>query len=289
MKQRMWHLRGVRAIAVCGLLALHTTGLSAYGTSAHEASAALQSSLLRSLRGSAASGVVLRWSDGAVLARVGSNDPSTPGSVIKPLLLSWALQHGSVTRSTSVYCRRTLRVGQSRLPCTHPADTATFTARSALAASCNTYFAAVADRMRGFDFEAALRSTGLTHADATSETQEQRELTMLGVRYVTSTPLQLASAYRALMKNEANDSPVRLGLADSVSFGMANPARVNGLEVLGKTGTASAYDGGPTHGWFAGGLPGSLVLVVYVPLGNGGDAAMLAGNFFREVSTRQTR
>ena len=218
MGQRVWHLRGVRQVAACGLLALQAHGLSAASKHAPAERAALQSSLRRSLRGAAASGIVLRWSDGAVLARVGSNDPSTPGSAIKPLLLSWALQHGMVTRSTAVYCRRTLRVGQERLPCTHPADTTTFTARSALAASCNTYFAAVADRMRGPEFEAALRSTGLTHADATNETQEQRELTMLGLRHVTGTPLQLASAYRVLMRAEASDSPVRLGLADSSQF-----------------------------------------------------------------------
>lgn len=138
--------------------------------------------------------------------------------------------------------------------------------------------------MRGTELEAALYATGLPHVDATSDTQEQRELTMLGLRSVTGTPMQLASAYRMIMRSEPRDSPVLLGLADSVNFGMANLARVEGAEILGKTGTASALPGGQTHGWFAGGLPGSLVLVVYVPQGNGGDAATLAGAFFRDVA-----
>jgi cell division protein FtsI/penicillin-binding protein 2 len=251
------------------------------GIGVRESNVRLQTSLTAALQGTAASAVVLRLSDGRVLARSGAEQPASPGSTLKPLLLSWALRHGIVQPGTKVFCSRSLQVGAHRLACTHPSDQATFTARSALAESCNTYFAALGMRMRGSDLESALRSTHLPHADATSDKPEQRELTALGLSAVTATPTQLAQAYRELILHEDQHGPVILGLADSVAFGMADPARTEGFELLGKTGTATDLIGRRTHGWFAGALPGSMVIVLYLPDGGGGAAAAMAGAFFR--------
>lgn len=242
-----------------------------------------QAALTWALKGTDASAAVVRVSDGVLLAAVGKEQAATPGSAIKPLLLSWALQHGVIQASTAVYCRRSLRVGGRLLACTHPRDQRVFTAQSALAESCNTYFAALGLRLRGDELEAALRASHLPHADATHDTPEQRELTVLGLRGVTATPLELARAYRDLSIKEDPHGVVVRGLVDAVQFGMADPARVEGVELLGKTGTASDDTGHWTHGWFAGGLPGRMMLVIYVPHGGGGVAAGLAGAFFRAV------
>ena len=77
--------------------------------------------------------------------------------------------------------------------------------------------------------------------------------------------------------------PVRDGLRDSVRYGMAHNADVPGMNIAGKTGTASDTAQGSSHGWFAG--IGSLghqevVVVIYLPQGNGADAARLAQHFF---------
>ena len=45
---------------------------------------------------------------------------------------------------------------------------------------------------------------------------------------------------------------VRQGLKDSVSYGMAHLAAVPGIEIAGKTGTASDAGESWSHGWFAG-------------------------------------
>ena len=268
----------VSVLLACLLLALPADSQS-------HARPTLQDALTHTLQGTTASAVVLRLRDGVVLAKRGNEQAATPGSTIKPLLLSWALEHGIIQPDTKVFCRRSLRVGTQQLPCTHPPDQTTFTAQSALTESCNTYFAALGMRMQGRDLEAALRATHLPHTNADADTPDQRELTTLGLRGVTATPMQLATAYRDLVLHENPNGPVIRGLTDSVQFGMADPARVEGIMLLGKTGTAADAKASWTHGWFAGAVPGNMVVVIYLPHGNGGDAAKLAGNFVRTAIT----
>jgi cell division protein FtsI/penicillin-binding protein 2 len=236
--------------------------------------------LAHALRGTQASAVVLDVRTGKGLASVGAARRGVPGSVIKPLLLEYALEHGVVRADTEVYCRRDLHVGARSLPCTHPASLPVFTAESALSESCNTWFAEMGRRFSGPGLEAALRGTGVPHTSMEQAGVEQRQLAVLGLSGVAASPLGLARAYWQLIKQIPPDGPVARGLRGSVDYGMANPARVEGMVILGKTGTASDPGEAWTHGWFAGVLPGKLVVVVYVPHGDGGTAARLARQFF---------
>ncbi len=74
------------------------------------------------------------------------------------------------------------------------------------------------------------------------------------------------------------------GLEASTSYGMGRLARPAGLEVAGKTGTASPTGGRWTHAWFAGYAPAKtpeIVLVVFLHRGRGGtDAAEVAREIF---------
>ena len=212
---------------------------------------------------------------------------SAPGSALKPLLLEYALEHGIVRAEMQVYCRRNLRVGGRSLRCSHPADQPVFTAQSALAESCNTWFAEMARRFSGPQLEAALEATHLPHRSMTSAGVEQRQLAVLGLSGVTASPLELARAYRDLLQHAPANGPVVRGLEDSVNFGMANPAKVAGVVILGKTGTANDPGEVRTHGWFAGAIPGRLLVVVYVRRGDGGAAARLAQTFFQTLSGGQ--
>ncbi len=250
------------------------------------AALSVKGALVEALRGTKAPAVVLDWQTGAVLATAGdAGSPASPGSAIKPLLLAWALDHGVVAPETQVYCRRDLKVGAMRLPCTHPADQTVFTAESALAESCNRWFAALGRRFTGPQLEAALGSTRLPHSALDRADAEQRELAVLGLRGVTATPMQLALAYREMALHLPQEGAVMQGMLGSVRYGMANPAAVDGLAIAGKTGTAGMAGGARTHGWFAGFLSGRFVLVIYVPRGDGGDAARLAHRFFERAKT----
>ena len=240
----------------------------------------VKDALAQALRGTQASAVVLDTQTGAVLASAGKPSRATPGSAVKPLLLQYALEHGIVKPQMEVYCRRNLHIGTRALPCTHPASQPVFTAESALAESCNTWFAEMARRFTGPNLEAALETTRLPHASMASADVAQRQLTVLGLNGVTASPLELARAYRDLLAHLRPEGTVARGLRGSVDYGMASPAAVPGLVLLGKTGTASDPGQAWTHGWFAGAIPGRVILVVYVPHGDGGTAARLAQRFF---------
>lgn len=231
-----------------------------------------------------ASATVLDLRNGAVLASAGPAAGGAPGSTLKPLLLQYALDHGIVRPETEVYCRRNLHIAGRALPCTHPSDQPVFDAESALAESCNTWFADLARRFTGPQLEAALNATHLSHAHANQDGVETRQLTVLGLAGVTTTPLELARAYQDLLTRIPPDSTVARGLLGSVNIGMASPAAIKGARILGKTGTASEPGQAWTHGWFAGALEHRVVVVIYVPHGDGGTAARIAHTFFLSIA-----
>jgi cell division protein FtsI/penicillin-binding protein 2 len=244
----------------------------------------LGTALADALGGTQASAVVVDQRTGAVLASSGDARRGAPGSAIKPLLLEYALEHGIMKPDTEVYCRRDLRVGGRLLACTHPADQVVFTAESALAESCNTWFAEMARRFSSTQLEEALERTHFSHAQMQVWDVEQRQLAVLGLEGVSASPLELARAYRDMLEHLPADSSVARGLQDSVNFGMAHPAEVAGVNILGKTGTARNAGETWTHGWFAGAIRGRFVVVIYVPRGDGGTAALLAHKFFVTAS-----
>ena len=220
-----------------------------------------------------------------VRAAEATNERQTPGSILKPLFLAAALDQHEVLPETTVFCRRDLHVSDGsrewNLACTHPQSDVAFAAKEALAYSCNRYFAELADRIPPAQAAAILTHYGLGPASI-PQNREQKELLVLGVAGISVSPAQMASAYRKLALDEAKVPAVREGLKDSVSYGMAHNAAVAGMEIAGKTGTADGA-GGQSHGWFAG--TGDLdheevVIVIYLPHGNGADAARLAHDFF---------
>jgi stage II sporulation protein D len=255
-----------------------------------------QASLSSALQNSPAIGLVLDVKTGRRVAMVKPAEAdrvrSAPGSILKPLFLSATLQHQQLQPQTTVFCRRDLRItADSRdwnLACTHPQSDIAFAAQDALAYSCNRYFATLADRIAPGQAMAILEHYGLGQA-RTPESREQKELLVLGLAGIEVSPVQIATAYRKLaLELRDTRSPgvldaVREGLRNSVRYGMAHNAAVPGMEIAGKTGTASDTAQGTSHGWFAGiGSFGreEVVIVIYLPQGNGADAARLAQHFF---------
>jgi membrane peptidoglycan carboxypeptidase len=259
----------------------------------------VQAALSSALRSTPAVGVVLDVKTGRRVGSVKTSEAerlrSAPGSILKPLFLTAALEQREVLSQTTVFCRRSLHIRDGdqewNLACTHPQSDVAFTAKEALAYSCNQYFAALADRIAPRQAMAILESYGL--APTTPKSQEQKELLVLGIAGVTVSPAQVAVAYRKLAIELADDrapavlNAVREGLKDSVNYGMAHNAAVPGMDIAGKTGTASDQTQSPgqfwSHGWFAGiGYLGheEYVVVIYLPRGNGADAAGLAQHFF---------
>lgn len=247
----------------------------------------LNSILARSLANTHGSAIVLDWNTGLPIASAGPEVRDSPGSTLKPLFLEYALDQHIVSAETTVYCRRNLRIGNRQLPCSHPPDEPALDAQDALAESCNTWFAEMAKRFSGPQLDKALKQAHLQHLPMESTTLEQRQLAVLGLYGVSASPLELARAYRSLLLYAPQSGPVIRGLKSSVDYGMANPAHVQGITILGKTGTAGNDADPHSHGWFAGAVPGQFVLVIYVPDGSGGNAAALAARFLSAAAVNR--
>ncbi len=241
------------------------------------------------LQGTGASGVVMDVVTGDLVARYGAPEAvAAPGSTLKPFVLKTALDAGVTGERESVHCTGKLTIRGHDLACTHPRDMTVLDARLALADSCNTYFASLARRMTATLLVSGLRGYGLNAAGALLS-PDDRALLALGLVGVRATPMQMAAAYRKLAQqmNEQQRAAVvvREGMVQSVETGMAHGAHVDGRMIGGKTGTAqdagAPSNGYGSHGWFAGILfdgqgKAQQVMVVYLPHGNGNDAALLA-------------
>jgi len=223
---------------------------------------------------------------------------ATPGSAMKPLALYGLVAAGRWDPARRIACNRKLAIDGHSLNCSHP-PVPPLDARGAIAWSCNTYFATVAATLKPGELRALLAPTGLLAQtrlagdEATADFREPQtvaanQLALLGVKGVRLTPLEFAMAYRwlALQFAAHPDSPaaqvVKAGLEDSATFGMAAAAAVAAVPVAGKTGTASddPEGTGPTHGWFICLAPAKApraIVAVYMPRGQGSDAAHVAG------------
>jgi cell division protein FtsI/penicillin-binding protein 2 len=265
--------------AAATLLPRVTHALSTYPTRE-------QTILTNALQNTPAIATILHQQSGRVLAMQGNPESAdTPGSILKPLLLFAALQQNLIAPTITVFCRHDLHIDNQSYPCTHPQSNVSFTAQEALAYSCNTWFASLALRFTPSRLTESLRAFHL-HPALTPVLPEQKQLIALGLAGVTTSPLQIANAYRILSNQLGQPfaKPVADGLRGSVSFGMAHNADISGLDISGKTGTASNPPRKPwSHGWFAGFATihrTPLVISLHLPQGNGADAALLARDFF---------
>lgn len=257
-----------------------------------------QRSLDAALYGTNAVAVVLDGSDGRIIATEHEDETGrlarSPGSLLKPFFLAAALRQGKVHAETTVVCHGNLRIAERNLACTHPRSETVFDAERALAYSCNEWFASLGlrftpqqavDVLRAYGFGSRTGLRGEEGAGAIREpvSVAETQLMVLGVEDVEVTPAQVVRGYFRLAQ-QFNEVPVvERGLEESVAYGMAHNAATEGLSIAGKTGTASDAGEAWTHGWFVGitGRRGDRIIVmIYVPRGNGADAALLAHRFF---------
>lgn len=264
----------------------------------------------------AGAGVVVDVASGSVLA---SHDLPTaahrlvlPGSTIKTFVLYALLESGKLNPMESFLCPYHLTIAGMRLDCPHPEKTGPMFPSSALAWSCNNFFASMATRFApaelvrslarwGFTSPARIARDERTGEIATARTQPDLQLEALGEFGIHVTPLELLQAYRrlALRRRDpalrsASLDAVFEGLEASVRYGMASAARTERLSVAGKTGTSLSEDSPGRHGWFAGYAPADapeIALVIYLESGNGPvDAAGIAHTVlaaYRDVRPRR--
>jgi penicillin-binding protein 2 len=264
----------------------------------------LQRTMTEAMASKSGTAVVIDVSSGSVLAayhpETAARRLALPGSAIKPFTLLALLQADKITPDTALMCKRPLTLAGHNLTCTHPDVKQPFDPVSAVAYSCNSYFANVAKRLTpaelrnsfqqyGFTSPSGLLPNEVSGSVALPATTEDLQLEALGEGGVHVTPLELLRAYQKLAQMQPNHdsklAPVFDGLEASVSYGMGRLAQPRSpMRVAGKTGTSLAEEGSWRHGWFAGYAPANfpaIALVIFLEKGNGPmDAAGVAQKIF---------
>jgi cell division protein FtsI/penicillin-binding protein 2 len=273
------------------------------GTTVHAAD--LSTELARIMRGRSGAAVLVDVASGRILADyhpdIAARVLARPGSAFKPFTLLALLQSGKLHSTDSLVCRRNLHVGAHDLSCSHP-RTGSLEAVSALAYSCNDFFATFGLRLTAEELRAAFTRAGFTSPSGfvsheaigsihLALNDDERQLQAIGEGEMSVTPLEMLAAYRKLAIRrtavDASDAErtVFRGLEEATSYGMARLASTSDMKVAGKTGTARTGRGAWTNAWFAGYAPAGkpqITVVVFLARGNGpSDAAALAGQIFR--------
>lgn len=263
----------------------------------------LNAALARIMKGRSGTAIVIKVDSGQILGayqlNVAARRLARPGSAFKPFTLLALLETGKLKPTDSLTCRRTLHVGSHNLSCTHPQSGQPLDAVTALAYSCNDFFANMGARLtaqelqRAFERSGFASPTGFAKSEAVgsiqlAHTDEERQLQAIGEGNMRITPLEMLWAYRELAIHRDTRpaiATVQKGLEASTSYGMARLASVKGMKVAGKTGTARTDGGHWNNAWFAGYAPADkpqIAVVVFLEKGTGpGDAAPLAGEIFQ--------
>jgi cell division protein FtsI/penicillin-binding protein 2 len=203
--------------------------------------------------------------------------PAPPGSALKPLVLTALLDAGKLKPTEVFPCSGEWKLAGRSFACSHP-RISSVDLPTAIAYSCNEYVARVAARFAPGELQGALGRYGLA-AEAASGAQAN-QLQALGQEHVAVTARTLAMAYRKLA---ATAPPlIREGLEAAVEFGTAQLARVEGVRVAGKTGSAAGR-----YAWFAGFAPSRTprfaIAVLVEGRAGGSDAAPIAARLLKEV------
>ena len=299
-------LRARATVAVVCLGAYLTVwdSFGAQGQAKTAGSSELQQAVTRAMSEKRGAAVVIEVATGKLVASyqldVAARRVALPGSSIKTFTLLALLESGKINEQTTLMCKRPLTIGRQHLDCTHPDVKQPFDPATALAYSCNSYFASVATRLTpaelrnsflkyGFGSPSGLVPNEATGSVALAGTRAELQLEAIGEWGVHLTPLELLRGYENLallsQKHGAKLAPVFAGLEGSVSYGMGHLAQpIAVVKVAGKTGTSLVEEGSWRHGWFAGYAPADrpeIALVVFLEKGNGPtDAAGVAREIF---------
>lgn len=237
-------------------------------------------------------------------ATVAFSQRFAPGSLMKLASALALLQNHAVAIADTVTCTNHLRLAGRDFTCGVDGGHGTVNLRQAIAKSCSIYFYTMGQRVTSAQLRLAARQLGLgapspfaagvsAHVGMPAS-QRERTLMLVGESAVQITPwdaVVMVSRIRAasMARHGALDGAQARFLLDSMRDGVADgtgrPAAVPGIDVRGKTGTATvapatAEAPARTRGWFAG-TAGHLAFAVFLRHGTGHDAAALAGRILR--------
>jgi cell division protein FtsI/penicillin-binding protein 2 len=313
--RRRTHWQTCAGVAVC-LAAYPTLWDTAFAQNRAKTSSpsALQQAAVRAMAGRSGTAVVIEVATGKILAAyhldVASRRLALPGSSMKTFTLLALLEAGKINEQTTLMCKRPLTLDGHNMDCSHPDMKQPFDPSTALAYSCNTYFATVATRLTPAELRDSFLKYGFggapsglapneaTGSVALAATQADLQLQAIGEWGLRVTPLELLRGYQKLAllapKHDVKLDLLFAGLVGSTAYGMGHLAQPDvAMKVAGKTGTSLVEEGSWRHGWFAGYAPADkpeIALVVFLEKGNGPiDAAGVARELFGEYAAERSQ
>jgi SpoIID/LytB domain protein len=214
--------------------------------------------------------------------------PILPGSIAKVPLLAAALETGVATPRTTLTCRRDVEAGGARLACVHPDLGRPLDAAEALAHSCNSFFAALAERIPRGALNASRTALGLP-ALAASDALVAGALGLAGPGVTPRALIRLLSLVADAgtpLRRETREV-LLAGLRGAAAYGTASALADTGEGVLAKTGTAP-MPGGGSEGIVVAFRPdlgdrldAGVAVIVIAPGASGRDAAAIAREWLR--------
>lgn len=240
--------------------------------------------------------VVVRVSDGAVLAvvnpEVACRHTHPPGSVFKIVTAYAALREGPAREADEFRCGGQRKTSGVVLHCTVPNGHGSLNLTDALAQSCNVTFYDLGLRLGsakllkwahefGLDIPYAPYGGQQAVGELPARPVHPADTARLAVgqaRGFGITLLEAAGIVRRIACGEDDCSAaVRRGMRRAVTSGTCRNAAIEGLEVAGKTGTPEApEDDSKRSAWFVGFAPygkPEVVVVVFAERGHGYDTA----------------
>lgn len=241
-----------------------------------------------------------------------------PGSTLKTVTVSAALQAGQVTPDSVLPCPGTENIEGRQIPNDDNFDLGQVPLHTAFARSCNTTMGRLAVNLPpdgltkaaaalglGIDYTAPGMTT-VTGSVPVADTAALRVEEGIGQGKVTASPFGMALVAAALARGSApapaivtgqpgtpdrTPDPLPLPIADQVKSMMRETVTSGTAtqlqdipDMLGKTGTAEYIDDQHAHGWFVG-IDGDLALAVFVSdAGSSEPAVDAAGRFLRALS-----
>ena len=221
--------------------------------------------------------------------------PVHPGSVVKPLALIAALEHGVVRPDHQHLCRRAARIGAQSYPCAHPDLKRPLSLAEALAYSCNDFFVSLAPRLS----REALNVTRLAAGLPPVANAAPLAAAIIGVDGPRTTPRALVDML-ARVAGAGRDQPVPMrpdtkaivleGLRGAAEYGTASALKDGGVSALAKTGSILRPNGA-SLGLVVALTPAvkpTRAIVVAAPGAAGMDAASVAADLLRSQPSAQT-
>lgn len=214
--------------------------------------------------------------------------PVHPGSVVKPLALVAALEHGVVSADSGHMCRRVAVVGGQKFVCAHPDLKRPLTPAEALAYSCNDFFVSLAPRLSRDALNGVRIAAGLPPVSSATPMASA----IVGLDGPRTTPRALIDMI-ARVAGAGRDQPVpmkpstraivREGLRGAAEYGTASALKDGQISAMAKTGSVLTPSGvalglvvaltpatNPTH-----------AIVVAAPGAAGLDAAAVASDVLK--------